>query len=151
MAANSKRVYLLDTSILLHLVRGKALGKHLLNTFGLLDLVYRAFLSIVSHGELQVIADRRGWGAEKRKALESALSNLITIDLDDQSIIDAYVEVSREAQQHAAGARALSDNDKWIAASAKAAKAILLTTDRDFLPLHPGCCIVQFVDPANWR
>ena len=150
MAASPKGVYLLDTSILLHLVRGKDLGKHLTSTFGLLDLVYRPLVSIVSHGELQVIADRHGWGAEKRKALRTTLSNLVTIDLDDQSIIEAYVEVSRTSQQHPGGARTLSDNDKWIAASAKAAQAILLTTDRDFLHLHPNCCVVQYVNPAAW-
>ncbi len=41
----------------------------------------------------------------------------------------------------------MSNNDAWIAASAKAAEAVLLTTDRDFLHLHPNHCFVHFVDP----
>lgn len=97
MAANPGRVYLLDTNVILHLVRGKKLGEYLTATFELTDLVYRPLVSIVTHGEIRVIADRNGWGPEKCKALESALDNLITIDLNDQSIIEAYVEVSRRS------------------------------------------------------
>lgn len=150
MAVNPSPVYLLDTNVVLHLVRGKELGQHLASTFGLMDPVYRPLASVVSHGELRVIADRNGWGQVKREALETALSNLVTIDLNNQSIIEAYVEVSRTSRQNPGGARTLSDNDKWIAATAKAAQAVLLTTDQDFLHLHPHCCVVQYVDPAPW-
>ena len=150
MAASSHPVFLLDTNIILHLVRGNKLGRHLASTFGLLNTVFRPLVSIVSHGELWVIADRHGWGDNKTGTLKTALSSLVTIDLDDQSIIEAYVEVSRKSQQHPSGARTLTDNDKWIAAATKASQAILLTTDRDFLHLHPDCCAVQFVDPAPW-
>ncbi len=58
-------VYLLDTNVVLHLVRGSALGQHLASTFGLLDAVNRPLVSVVTHGELIVIADRNGWGEEK--------------------------------------------------------------------------------------
>jgi predicted nucleic acid-binding protein len=39
-------VYLLDTNVILHLVRGNALGKHLAAVFGLLGAVYRPLVSI---------------------------------------------------------------------------------------------------------
>lgn len=44
---------------------------------------------------------------------------------------------------------AVSDNDVWIAATAKAANASLLTTDRDFLHLHPHYVFVHYVDPNS--
>lgn len=149
MAPNPSVVYLLDTSVVLAVVRGKGLGKYLTDTFGLMDLVYRPMISIVSHGELWVMADRNGWGDSKRDALVKTLSSLVAIDLNDQSIIDAYVEVSRASQEHPQGSRVLSDNDKWIAATARAVQAALLTTDRDFVHLNPDCCSVHYVDPIH--
>jgi len=147
MAANPKTVYLLDTTVILHLVRGRELGKRLAERYGLSDLVYRPLVSAVSHGELAAIADRNGWGAEKRKALETALNNVVTLDLYDKAIIAGYAEVDRRSRANPGGARTLSDNDKWIAATARAAGAVLLTTDQDFLHLHPDCCAVEYEDP----
>ena len=150
MAGARSRIYLLDTSVILHLVRGNSLGEHLANTFALRDLVYRPFVSVVSHGELRVMADRNSWGAKKLDALEHALNNLVTLDLNDRAIIDGYVEVSRVSRSVSGGARNLSDNDLWIAACAKAAGAVLLTTDKDFLHLNPHCCAVHWEDPTPW-
>src|SRR5260370_32935640 len=70
-------VYLLDTNVVLQLLRGKALGKHLASTFGLLDTVNRPVVSIVTHGELLVMADRRSWGEKKREALQNAPRSLV--------------------------------------------------------------------------
>ncbi len=151
MARHRNGVYLLDTSVLVHLIRGNELGEYLAKTFALRDLVYRPFVSIVSHGELGVLADRWSWGAAKRNALERALGELVTLGLNDQAILDGYVEVSRASLKAPGGARILSNNDTWIAACAKAAGAVLLTTDKDFLHLNPHCCAVQFVDPAPWQ
>ena len=132
-------------------VRGNDFGRYLINTFSLTDLTYRPLVSIVSHGELWVMADRNGWGEAKRKVLETTLSNLVTIDLHDESIIEAYVEVSGVSQRQPDGARMLSDNDKWIAATSKAAHAVLVMADRDFAHLNPDCCVVHCVDPESWN
>ncbi len=140
-------VYLLDTNVILHLVRGNELGKYLAQTFGLLDAVNRPLVSIVTHGELLVIADANGWGDKKREALATALDNLVTIDLNHEQVLLNYVAVDRACRKNPGGARVISNNDTWIAATAKAADAVLLTTDRDFLPLNPTHCLVQFVDP----
>jgi len=59
------------------------------------------------------------------------------------------VEVDRACRKAKGGARILSKNDMWIAATAKAAGATLLTTDKDFLILHPRPCLVQYVDPIH--
>jgi tRNA(fMet)-specific endonuclease VapC len=143
-------VYLLDTNVILHLVRGNNLGQHLATTFRLLDAVNRPLVSIVSHGELRVIADQNGWGDKKRDALMNALDNLVTVDLNDERVLENYVEVCRACRNKAGGARVISNNDSWIAATTKAANAVLLTTDRDFVHLHPAICSVQFVDPKPY-
>jgi predicted nucleic acid-binding protein len=124
-------VYLLDTNVVLQLLRGKVLGNYLASTFGLLDTVNRPLVSIVTHGELRVIADRNNWGLEKRGALQRALDNLVTIDLNDRAVLQAYVDVQRFSRL---AGRELNANDAWIVACAKAADATLLTTDGDFKP-----------------
>ena len=88
-------VYLLDTNVILHLIRCNALGDHLASTFRLLDPVYRPLVSIVTHGELLAIAERNNWGGKKLSALHTALDNLITIDLNGRAVLEAYVEVNR--------------------------------------------------------
>ncbi len=138
-------VYLLDTNVVLQLLRGKELGKYLASTFGLLDTVNRPLVSIVTHGELRVIADRNNWGAEKRGALQRALDNLVTIDLNDRAVLQAYVDVQRFSRL---AARELNANDAWIVACAKAADAILLTTDGDFKHLKLPDWPVHYVDPV---
>ncbi len=67
----ARPVFLLDTNVVLHLVRGNALGKHLATTFDLMNSVHRPLVSVVTHGELRLIAARNGWGADKLNALEN--------------------------------------------------------------------------------
>lgn len=134
---DNSAVYLFDTTVLLALLRGKQLGNYLNQTFGLSDVINRPLISIVSHGELWAMADRNGWGEKKRAVLREMLSELITLDLNDPAIIEGYVAVDQRNLAHPRGARILSDNDKWIAATVRAAEALLLTTDRDFLHFIP--------------
>ena len=144
-------LYLLDTSILLHFARGRELGRYIRSTFELDSLVFRPLVSIVRHGEIWVLADRNRWDAEKRAECERILQDVITEELGDQNILDAYVELSRVAMEYPGGARKLGDNDMWVAATAKAAQAILLTTDRDFLIFHPDYFTITYIDPAAFR
>jgi tRNA(fMet)-specific endonuclease VapC len=138
--------YLLDTSVLLHLIRGGELGRYIRSTFKLDDAAYRPLVSIVTHGEIWALASRNRWGADKRAALRLMLDNLVTIDLNDDAILAAYVETDAAARAAPGGARNLGDNDLWIAATARAADAVLLTTDRDFIFLHPDHCFVQYIN-----
>jgi len=143
-------VYLLDTNVVLHLVRGNAIGKELAAAFGLLNSVNRPLVSIVTHGELLLLAARNNWGTEKRAALENALDNLVTVDLNDKAVLSAYVEVQQYSRQASGGSRELNANDAWIVACAKAADATLLTTDRDFSHLKVPDWPVQFFDAASF-
>ncbi len=143
-------VYLLDTNVVLHLVRGNAVGKELATAYGLLNSVNRPLVSIVTHGELLLLAARNNWGAEKRASLENALDNLVTVDLNDKAVLSTYVEVQQYSRRARGGSRELKANDAWIVACAKAADATLLTTDRDFGHLKGPEWPVQFFDGRSF-
>jgi predicted nucleic acid-binding protein len=77
------------------------------------------------------------------------LTNLVTLDISLRSIIDAYVEIDLASRRHSAGAVNMGKNDVWIAAAAKAAGAVLLTTDKDFDHLHPALIRREYVAPSS--
>lgn len=58
-------LYLLDTNIILQLVRGNEFGRYVADSFGLMDVVHRPMASIVTHGELLVLADSNKWGERR--------------------------------------------------------------------------------------
>lgn len=87
---------------------------------------------MVTHGEIKVLAQRNGWGAQKLAALDEALAAFVTVDINHPRVIDAYVELDLTSQSHPDGARNMGKNDLWIAAAAKGAGATRLTTDKDF-------------------
>ena len=75
-------IFLLDTNVALALLRGKELGQYLLSVFSLDDQINRPLISIVSHGELLVLADRNKWGHQKREAMNKMHDSLVTVDLN---------------------------------------------------------------------
>ncbi len=147
----SGRLYLLDTNILLALVRGGDFGRAIDARFGLQAASTRPLVSIVTHGEIKVMARRNGWGAAKLAALERALDQVVTVDINHPRVIDAYVEVDLYSQQHPEGARNMGKNDLWIAACAHAADAVLLTTDADFGHIPDQLVTVQIITPGSTR
>jgi len=147
----SQRIYLLDTSVILPLVRGNALGKYIDQRFGLRSAAQRPFVSVVSLGEVRVLAKRNDWGEAKLLSLSNALDRLVVVDINHLAVIDAYVELDLVSQSHPDGARNMGKNDLWIAACAKASGAILLTTDNDFTHLIPDHLDGEVIDPAVVR
>jgi len=134
----SHSLYLLDTNVILALVRGNELGIRIDTQFGLRSSKVRPEISIVTHGEVRVLAARNGWGAAKLEALQNALRAFITVDVNEPDVIDAYVQIDLYSQRHPNGARNMGKNDLWIAACAKASGATLLTTDKDFDHIEPN-------------
>lgn len=138
--------YLLDTSVMLLLIRGGEPGLAIEQRFGLRTTTVRPFVSIVTRAELQVLARRNGWGPAKLAALATALANVVTINIRSGSLLEAYVAMELASRQHRPSARTLSHHDLCIAATAKVARATLLTTDNDFAHLSPNHCRVVLVD-----
>jgi len=145
----SERIYLLDTNVILPLVRGSELGKYIDETFGLRRATQRPLISVVSLGEVRVLAHRNNWGADKLDALSKALDNLVVIDINHPAIIDAYVDIDVASARHSDGARKMGKNDLWIAACTKAVGATLLTADGDFTHLIPDHIDGEVIDPRS--
>lgn len=145
------QTYILDTSVVLNLIRGKELGKQIDAAFGLVVGLHRQTISIVTHGELNALAERNNWGREKRQALSSALGNLVTINIDSEALIDAYVRIEEVCRLTAGGEKKMGQNDMWIAATALMSGLSLITTDKDFNHLNDlngRVLTVHWVDPT---
>lgn len=135
---------LLDTSVVLHVVRGKATGEALDRAFGLRARPDRPLISIITVGELLAFARQRGWGSAKVDRLKELVEELVVVDVRSQSVLDRYAEIDTFMVKHG---HLIGDNDVWIAATASAAGAVLLTTDRDFDPMHDRFLSRVYFDP----
>jgi len=142
-----KQSYVLDTNILLALIRGKTLGESIDSAYGLRANLQRHVVSITSQAELLVLADRHKWAQAKRDAVNFMFQNLVVLPIDGQTLIDAYVEVARADATWQEGPRNMGKNDIWIAATAVSSGLPLLTTDKDFNFLNGNLMQVLWIDP----
>ena len=142
--SNALDVLLLDTSVVVHLARGDATGQAMERAYGIRDRRERPLLSVVSVGELLSIATRRSWGAAKRERLREIIAALVVLDLQRQPILEKYAEIDVFL---AKSGHMIGQNDRWIAATAAAAGAVLLTNDKDFDPLDGAFLSRIYFDP----
>jgi tRNA(fMet)-specific endonuclease VapC len=147
-AETLSQTYVLDTSTVLNLLRGKELGRQIDAAFSLASALHRQTISIVTHGELKALAERNSWGQSKRQALSSALNNLVTLDIDSDALVDAYVRIEEACRSTVGGERKMGQNDMWIAATALMTGLSLITTDKDFSHLNGRVLTVHWVDPT---
>ena len=130
--------YLLDTNIVVHLIRESSLSKELRTDYALFKAPQRLFVSVVVKGELESLALQNQWGNAKMKELNNYLESFITVDIRITSIIKRYAEIDAYSQGKLKNrplndsARNMGKNDLWIAATASVLNIPLLTTDNDF-------------------
>ena len=145
--------YLLDTGILLHWVRGSKVATVIDGQFQLRTASFRPLICEVSLGEIEAFSRSEKWGTEKRNKLKDLKKELVTVDISDGRVIEAYADLSTLAKSN--GWAIFHDkNDLWIAAATRVAAATLLTTDKTaFLPLRDERHIdVVLLDPmTGWR
>ena len=125
----STPLFLLDTNIVIHYARGKAVGQQIELDYSLLTTSYRPLICIVTQGEALAFALKRNWGPNKVAALNNILAQFVTVDISDPQIINAYAAIDCHSQNIG---RKMTKNDLWIAAVAHVSKAMLMTTDGDF-------------------
>jgi len=143
-------LYLLDTNVLLALIRGSELGRRIDARYKLTKTPFRPLACIVSHGEIRALAEANGWSERKRQALSEMLANVTTVDISDEQVIDAYVDVYMAYRRHPKGDQTnAGENDFWIAAAARATKATLLTTDKHFKVVIPRLVSGDVIDPKG--
>ena len=101
-------------------------------------------MSVISVGEILSFAAQRGWGASKVDQLKKLVEDLVVVDVRSSSVLQHYAEIDSFLVKIG---RKVGDNDAWIAATAAAANAILLTTDKDFDPLDGHLITRIWFDP----
>ena len=138
--------FLLDTNILLAYLRNSLLGLYLEAIYGLDAIQPPPLISVVTVGEVRAFALKRGWGARKVADMERRLAALEVVPLPFSTIVDAYARIDNYCERHGF---VLGKNDLWIAATAHVTDTTLLTTDRDFDPLHGLFLGREWVDPNS--
>lgn len=141
------KLFLLDTSIIVHYIRGNEVAERAERKLHLRYRTERPLVSVVSVGELRALTRKLGWGDAKRNKLLEFLRELVVVDLNSGSILDAYAELADWTESR--GQRMGQQNDLWIAATAKALNAHLVTTDKDFDALHPDHLERTWIDPGG--
>ena len=83
-------------------------------------------------------------GARAVATLKQTTEQLVVVDVRNQSVLEKYAEIDAFLVKKG---RKIGDNDVWIAATAAAAGATLLTCDKDFDPLHDVFLTCIYADP----
>jgi tRNA(fMet)-specific endonuclease VapC len=149
--------YLLDTNMLLGFVRRAPWATRIREEHGLADPETIVFTSVVCKGEMFALAEKFGWGRNRRTQLQQVLSSVPTLYLDDQvvsayALIDAWTHGTEVDSPNNVPppqpAIPMSQNDLWIAATAHAMGTVLISTDGDFDHLKEDWLQFIYVDQA---
>lgn len=134
--------FLLDTNMLLGFTRRAAWAQWAYETYNLGNESTMVFTSVICRGELLALAEKNGWGSKKRESLVEVLNRFPTVDLNKEPILNHYAEldtwthgrpvVDEGRPAPPKPAVSMKQNDLWIAATAVATGAKLITTDKDF-------------------
>lgn len=140
------RDLILDTNVVIVLVRGQKLGTWIQNEYQLDQRTLRPLVSAITVGEALALAKKWGWSQPKLKKLEDLLRELVVVDVNKASILNRYAEIWTHLE---AAGTPIGENDTWLAATASATNAVLLTTDTDFNRVPPLFLEHVRIDPAH--
>lgn len=135
---------LLDSGVVVELARGSGVGQHIEHEHTLGARHERPLISIITIGEVLCLAGLWGWGAAKAAALRDLFAQLVVVDLSQGDIPERYAIIAGHSKRQGLG---VGENDCWIAATAAATNAWLLTTDKDFDRLPAGLVHTMWIDP----
>jgi len=149
------RNFILDTNILMAFFKAESLYTKVTEDNNLNDDDVIVMISSITKGEILSIAFQNKWGDRRVAKLIELLNEIFIIDINgnDEKLLNAYAEIDafslqRHPTKRVAGtAKRMGKNDLWIAATAFACNATLLTADRDFLHLNEAFIQVKFYDP----
>ena len=120
--------FLLDTNLLLGFTREAPWAIRAREDFNLGDPETMVFTSAICQGEILALAEKNGWGREKRSRLEEVLNGVPTLDIGRGTILDAYARIDAWTHGKAVTspknapppkpAVSMNQNDLWIAATA---------------------------------
>lgn len=129
--------YVFDTSVLVEVLRGKRYAYEQLERLGAWAPEAQVWVSVVTVGELQAHVRIEGWGASRIARLHRLLAQL-TVAPIDQTVLYFYGEADHFSRNYGRIARGEGGhqrdlsrkNDLWIAGTAMARDATLVTLDR---------------------
>lgn len=139
---------LLDTNVLIQLVRGNEIGRRIDTNYQLRARLERPLISIITVGESLALARKFKWGKAKADQLKELLSEVVLVDINHASVLEKYAEISDYLENIG---QPMGQNDMWIAATAAVSNSWLLTTDTDFDRLHPTLIRREYVAPHRPR
>lgn len=87
--------YLLDTNIIIHLIRGNEIGK-LAEKF--IQNAEQVVISVVSIGEMKSIAMQRKWSENRMKTMQNLFERFLIADIHTEEIVDKYAEIDAFSQ-----------------------------------------------------
>ncbi len=134
--------FILDTNMLLGFVREAPWAIKIRADYRLGDSETMVFTSVICRGEILALAEKFGWGKERRRSLDDVLEMIPTLGINQPAILDAYARI--DAWTHGKPvasprsvlppkpAVSMKQNDMWLAATTHASDATLLSTDTDF-------------------
>lgn len=119
--------YLLDTNTFVRIARNDVVAQQLSSELGLTK-DSPVIASSVTLGEIEYFARHRNWNAATIAAMKQQCNSAFLINPDSGGVAIAYADIKQAT-------RSVSnrDNDVWIAASARAAGACLVSSDKWFL------------------
>ena len=138
--------YLLDANIVVGLVPNNALGQYLDRTYRLTAGGFPFYVPIVVVGELRALALKWRWGPGRLARLAKTAALFTRLDISAEAVLDAYAAIDSHSTSVGAD---MGKNDVWIAATARACNATLLTTDKDFDHLHGTWIDREWEDPTS--
>ena len=133
----------LDTCIVLHLLRGKESSKKCKTLLTQYDANASIVISVVTKAELESLKIQLKWGNEKSKNLDKFLENVACIDISssDKTQMEIYAKIDAYSKGKGTdskgkllkgSAKTIGKNDLWIVATAAALAVPLMTADGDF-------------------
>ena len=137
------KLIVLDTNALIHLERANKTGVGIEASYGLKARSERPILSTVVEAEVLKLVTQWNWGASKLGQLGQTFTNLVRVSAGEPDIVRAYAELA--VHQEGIGKK-IGENDLWIAATARAVGAVVLTCDTDFLNLDPAHVDIAYFD-----
>jgi predicted nucleic acid-binding protein len=151
------RNYILDTNILIAYLKANPLFTKVSEDNKLNDEDAFIMISSISKGELLSLAMQNNWGERRVKILNKLLSEVVIIDVagNDDNLLNAYAEIDAfSLQRHPTkklkgSAKPMGKNDMWIAATAFATNATLLTADGKFIHLDKEFINIKFYHPKT--
>lgn len=136
---------LLDTNVLLAWMRERPEAITAIEDLRRRADISRLTTSLICKGEMWTLAKSNGWGAPRRERLRHLLASLPTLGINGPEVVDAYSSIqtwTRGKPIEAPGDEpplkpgiTMGQNDRWIAATAHAVGAVLVSSDSDFARL----------------